>query len=118
MPFGAITLSHSLNASRLVSTSQNIFVTCDDKQWLKEEIANTSTNLKIFSMNPPENHRKNSQGAVQYMAAIEIGRTCHAMVGHEGSAVTRFFRNIFCMRHKNLVATCPPIYDFSRGRRR
>ena len=39
MPFGAATLDHYLNASRLIlSGNRNVFVMTDDPQWLQSEM--------------------------------------------------------------------------------
>ena len=55
------------------------------------------------------------EGAISYMAAIELSRECKALVGHSGSAVTAFFQNILCVRHADEFVKCPPIYDFEKG---
>ena len=114
-PYGEMSLAKVLNASRVVSQSNNVLVICEDTKWLKEEIAITPTNLVLFPFTPPShvNYRKSTLGGVSYMAAIETASTCSALVGHRGSAVTMFFYNIMCIRHAGLIGACPPLYDFS-----
>lgn len=123
MPYGEMTLAHVLNASRIVSTSKNVLVRCDDPLWLEEQVKVTPTDLTLFLSTPPahtvhdiyKNKKKSTAGGVSYMAAIKLASMCSALVGHSGSAVTAFFHNNMCVRHSDKVGVCPHLYDFNGG---
>eukprot|EP01041_Mallomonas_annulata_P001910 gene1910-3698_t len=115
IPFGAVTLEQTLNATRAISQSKNVLVGCDDAEWLRNQIKITQTDLNIFPFTAPPNHRRSTNGGAHYMAAIELASQCSSLVGHTGSAVTKFFYDIMCVRHAGHMGLCPPLYDLSEG---
>eukprot|EP01041_Mallomonas_annulata_P001621 gene1621-3140_t len=115
IPYAAVTLEHTLNATRAISQSKNVLVGCDDAEWLKNQIKITQTDLNIFPFTAPPNHRHSTNGGAHYMAAIELASQCSSLVGHTGSAVTQFFYQIMCVRHANKIGVCPPLYDMNGG---
>jgi hypothetical protein len=113
MPFGSMTLSHVVNASKAISSSKNLLVNSDAPEWLEEQSKQIVTDMNIYRNTPPPNHRCSTAGGAQYMAAIELSRQCPALIGHTGSAVTNFFYDILCIRHAGHTGKCPKLYDFA-----
>jgi len=56
VPFGAVTLEHFLNASRvLLPHNRNVFMMTDDPKWLRSELK------KYYSASPYRHRAQNSQ---------------------------------------------------------
>eukprot|EP01036_Dinobryon_divergens_P025313 gene25313-33844_t len=92
MPFGAATLDHYLNASRLLlSGNRNVFVMTDDPQWLQSE-----ERMNIFSLPIRPNHRSGTfNSSVDFWASINMAR------------------QFLCYFHDHTFAHCPPLFDIS-----
>jgi hypothetical protein len=114
-PYGALTLEHYLNATDIISKSNNVYLRTDDDKYLQEEIKRYHGNKKIFYFPAAHDHRVGStQSGVSYMSAIQLARECNAFVGHTGSAVTNLFMSNLCIRHYGVTGDCPVMFDFGR----
>eukprot|EP00597_Dinobryon_sp_UTEXLB2267_P010756 CAMPEP_0170101536 /NCGR_PEP_ID=MMETSP0020_2-20130122/2312_1 /TAXON_ID=98059 /ORGANISM="Dinobryon sp., Strain UTEXLB2267" /LENGTH=286 /DNA_ID=CAMNT_0010324641 /DNA_START=650 /DNA_END=1508 /DNA_ORIENTATION=- len=97
LPYGAATLEHFLNASRvLMPHNRNVFMMTDDPKWLKAEVKKYYSlrrhqhhhdTMHIFFPSVRPNHRGGTfNSSIDFWASIAIARQCQAIVGHRGSA--------------------------------
>lgn len=121
VPFGAVSLDHYLNASRvLLPENRNVFMMTDDPKWLRGEIRKyyasrkqlAADTMNIFTPNIRPNHRGGTfNSSVDFWASITMARQCQAVVGHLGSAAFVVIYNNLCYHHDNQFFTCPPLYN-------
>ena len=131
VPFGAASLEHFLNASRvLMPENRNVFMMTDDPKWLKSEVRKyystrrhhkSSSSVRggqdtfnIFTPAIRPNHRGGTfNSSIDFWASITMARQCQAVVGHLGSAAFVVIYNNLCYFHDNRFFQCPPLYDIA-----
>ena len=121
VPFGALSLDHFLNASRvLLPENRNVFMMTDDPKWLSREMQkyyasrkqHADDTMHIFMPSIRPNHRGGTfNSSVDFWASITMARQCQAVVGHMGSAAFVVIYNNLCYYHDNQFFKCPPVYD-------
>mmetsp|Transcript_22622 Transcript_22622/g.32522 ORF Transcript_22622/g.32522 Transcript_22622/m.32522 type:complete len:524 (+) Transcript_22622:96-1667(+) len=141
LPFGAVTLEHFLNASRvLLPHNRNVFMMTDDPKWLQNElkkyyahspyrhintVSNTATTtttttsnednlMNIFTPTIRPNHRSGTfNSSIDFWASVTMARQCRALVGHFGSAAFMVIYHSLCYYHDNTFFQCPPVYNMA-----
>jgi hypothetical protein len=124
------------------NTSMTVFIMTDDAKWLTEELTqlgiysnvvhSNSTNASIASSNPFQNWRilavparfdghsghedqhvnHETDSGVEFLASVQLLRTCPNFVGHFGSGLTVALSHMLCFQHgASSTANCPNIYD-------
>eukprot|EP00597_Dinobryon_sp_UTEXLB2267_P019130 CAMPEP_0201114624 /NCGR_PEP_ID=MMETSP0812-20130820/78496_1 /ASSEMBLY_ACC=CAM_ASM_000668 /TAXON_ID=98059 /ORGANISM="Dinobryon sp., Strain UTEXLB2267" /LENGTH=361 /DNA_ID=CAMNT_0047378269 /DNA_START=149 /DNA_END=1234 /DNA_ORIENTATION=- len=120
LPYGAATLEHFLNASRvLMPHNRNVFMMTDDPKWLRAEVRKYHSKHKhqadamhIFFPPIRPNHRGDSYNAsIDLWSSITLARQCQAVVGHLGSAAFNFIYRNLCFYHDNQFLKCPPRFS-------
>lgn len=125
LPFGAATLEHYINASKVVLPSnRNLFVLTDDEPWLKPELERYRARVlmgsipkheafNIIAYPAGEGHREASSDAtVDFWASIKLAQQCQGFVGHFSSTATLLVFRSMCYRHGNHnFLSCPPAFD-------
>jgi len=126
LPYGAASLEHFLNASRvLIPHNRNVFMMTDDPKWLRTEIKkyysqrraqhqHSADTMHIFTPPIRPNHRGGTyNSSVDFWASISMARQCQAVVGHLGSAAFVVIYNNLCYFHDNQFFNCPPLYNIA-----
>jgi hypothetical protein len=104
IPYGAATLDHYLNASRLILPGVNsVFIMTDDEAALKEEIAlhesrGAPTDLKMYPFAAGEKHRgANMDASAEWFASLMVAQQCEALVAYHSSAAAGFIKYSMAM---------------------
>ena len=129
VPFGAASLEHFLNASRvLMPENRNVFIMTDDPKWLKTEArkyyatrrhhggsrTSLTDTMNIFTPTIRPNHRGGTfNSSIDFWASITMARQCQGVVGHLGSAAFLVIYNNLCYFHDNRFFECPPLYNIA-----
>lgn len=122
IPYGAATLDHYLNASRIiVPDAQSVFIMTDDAQALAEEIDEyinrppDKDKMQIYAYPAGANHRSSSLDAsAEWFASIMVAQQCEGLVGYHSSAAFMFIRYAICMAWRVDGLKCPLFYSLAR----
>jgi hypothetical protein len=89
----------------------------DDGEWLNREKQKVASDWKIFTLSAAINSRAHdskeaTNNGVDFLASIELVRSCQAFVGHWGSGVSHLAFHAMCFHNGAKTGVCPPAVDF------
>lgn len=118
LPYGAASLEHFLNASRvLFPTNRNVFILTDDPKWVRAETRKyylahrqhhhfSRDTMKIFTLPARPNHRGGTyNSSIDFWASILLARQCQGQVnGFIGGSFTVPLLRIGVVGHRGSAA--------------